>query len=152
MCPTPRQHHSTSRADKSCPQLAENVEGLLECRERIRGKYPVYLPSNAQFTRKLVERVHVKTLHGGVGLTMAAVREDYWVPKLRRLVKLIRMDCWGCKRSRATAFVAPSPGQLSEDRTTGETDFDVMGTDFAGLIHYRRASEFMESSPPTDCA
>ena len=71
------------------------------------------------------------TLHGGVGLTMAAVREDYWVPKLRRLVKSIRTDCWGCQRSRATAFVAP-PGELPKDQTTGETAFEVMGTDFAG--------------------
>ena len=55
--------------------LQKNVEGLLECQERIRGKYPVYLPSNVPFTRKLVEQVHVEMLHGGVSLTMAAVRE-----------------------------------------------------------------------------
>ena len=93
------------------------------------------------FTRKLVERVHVETLHGGVGLTMAAVREDYWVPKLRRLVKSVRTDCWGCKRSRATAFSAPPPGQLPEDRITGDTAFEVIGTDFAGPIRYRRAAK-----------
>ena len=90
--------------------LQKNVEGLLECRGRIRGKYPVYLSSNGPLTRKLLERVHVETLHGGVGLTMAAVREDYWVPTLKRLVKSIQTDCWGCKRSRATAFVAAPPG------------------------------------------
>ena len=110
-------HHERT---KVALNLQKNVEGLLECRGRIQGKYLVYLPSNAPFTRKLVERVHVETLHGGVGLTMAAVREDYWVPKLRRLVKSVRTDCWGCKRSRAAAFVAPPPGQLPEDRTTGE--------------------------------
>ena len=88
-----------------------------------------------------MERVHVETLHGGVGLTMAAVREDYWVPNLRRLVKSIRTDCWGCKRSRAAAFVAPPPGQLPEDRTTGQTAFEVVGTDFAGPIRYRRAGK-----------
>ncbi len=130
-------HHERT---KVALNLQKNAEGLLECRGRIRGKYPTYLPPDAPFTRKLVERVHVETLHGGVGLTMAAVREDYWVPKLRRLVKSIRRDCWGCKRSRATAFAAPPPGQLQEDRTTGETAFEIVGTDFAGPIRYRRAA------------
>ena len=97
-------HHEPTKVARN---LQKNVEGLLECRGRIRGKYPTYLPPDAPFTRKLVQRVHVETLHGGVGLTMAAVRVDYWIPKLRRLVKSIRRDCWGCKRSKATAFAAP---------------------------------------------
>ena len=119
---------------------------MLECRGRIQGKYPLYLPTNVPFTRKLVERVHVEILHGGVGLTMAAVKEDYWVPKLRRLVKSVRTDCWGCKRSRATAFAAPSPGQLPEDQITGDTAFEVVGTDFAGPIRYRRAAKREEKA------
>ena len=131
-------HHERT---KVALNLHKNVEGLLECRERIRGKYPVYLPSNAPFTRKLVERVHVETLHGRVGLTMAAVREHYWAQKLRRLVKSIRTECWGCKRSRAMAFVAPPPGQLLEDQTTGEIDFELVGTGISGPVRYRRANK-----------
>ena len=57
--------------------LQVNAKGLLECHGRIQGKYPVYLPSSAVFTRKLVQKVHNEILHGGVGLTMAAVREQY---------------------------------------------------------------------------
>ncbi|XP_028413536.1 uncharacterized protein LOC114536372 [Dendronephthya gigantea] len=128
--------------DSSTPHHEQTKVALnLQCRGRIQGKYPTYLPPDAPFTRKLVQRVHLKTLHGGVGLTMAAVREDYWVPKLRRLVKSIQRDCWGCKRSRATAFATPPPGQLPEDRTTGETAFEVVGTDFAGPIRYRKAAK-----------
>ena len=97
-------HHERT---KVALNLQKNVDGLLECRGRIQGKYPIYLPPKTPLTKKLVERVHVQTLHGGVGLTMAAVREDYWVPKLRRLVKSVRTSCPGCKRSRATAFSAP---------------------------------------------
>ena len=137
------QHSITAHHERTkvALNLQKNVGGLLECRGRIRGKYSVYLPCNAPFTKKLVERVHVETLHDGVGLTMAAVREDYWVPKLRRLVKSIRTNSLGCKRFRATPFVAPPPGQLLEARTTGETAFEVVGTDFAGPIQYRRAGK-----------
>ena len=117
--------------------LQTNTSGLLECRGRIQGKYPIYLPTSAVFTRKLVERVHLQTLHGGVGLTMAAVREQYWVPKLRSLVKSVRRECYGCKRFSATPVVAPPPGKLPEERTTVGAVFEVVGTDFAGPIRHK---------------
>ena len=41
------------------------------------------LPADAMFTRKLVQRIHVETLHGGVSLTMAAIREQCWILTLR---------------------------------------------------------------------
>ena len=45
------------------------------------------------FTIKLVFQANLSTLHGGVGLTMAKVREKFWVPRLRRLAKKIRRSC-----------------------------------------------------------
>ena len=63
-----------------------------ECQGRIKGDYPVFLPQNHLFTRKLVEHVHLTTLHGGVRMTTAKVRDQYWVPKLRQLVKRVRSD------------------------------------------------------------
>lgn len=53
----------------------------------------MYLPVFALLTRNLVQRIHVETLHGGVGLTMAAVREQYWIPTLRKLVKSVPSTC-----------------------------------------------------------
>ena len=120
--------------------LQVNQQGLLECRGRIEGRYPIYLPNNALLTRKLVQKLHYETLHGGVGLTMSAVRENYWVPKLRSLVKSVRRECWGCKRYQATALAAPLPGNLPEDKISGETAFEVIGVDFAGPIYYKRIS------------
>ena len=69
---------------------------------------------------------------------MAATRERYWVPKLRSLVKSVRRKCNGCMRFRTTAFTRPAPGKLPQDRTTGGTAFEVIGTDFAGPIRYKR--------------
>ncbi len=50
--------------------LQLNDQGFIECRGRIEGRYPIYLPTDTLFTRKLVEKIHRETLHGGVGLTM----------------------------------------------------------------------------------
>ena len=78
--------------------LQLNDQQLLECRGRIQGVYPVYLPDIAVYTAKIVEEAHESTLHGGMQLTMAKVREGHWVLRPRRLVKRIVKKCTGCKR------------------------------------------------------
>ena len=75
-------------------------------------------------------------MHGGVILTMAAVRENYWIPKLQQLTKRVIRNCFGCKRFQVKPFVIPPQGQLPIDRTTGSRPFQVIGTDFAGPIMY----------------
>ncbi|XP_068692648.1 uncharacterized protein [Montipora foliosa] len=114
--------------------LQPNENGLLECRGRIQG----VTPESLQFGRKLVEEAHVSTLHGGVSLTMAKVREQYWVPRLRRLPRKVVKPCNGCKRFHATAFINPPPGQLPKDRTEGQNAFQVVGVDFAGPLKFRK--------------
>jgi len=84
--------------------------------------------------------VHCETLHEGVGLTMAAMREKFWVPRLRHLVKKMTKNCWGCKQFQATAMAAPPPGPLPTNRTEGTTAFEVAGVDFAGPICCRKGS------------
>lgn len=81
-------------------------------------------------------QAHVAVLHGGVGSTMAKVREHYWVPHLRRLTKRIVKSCHGCQRFRAQAYTSPLPGNLPRDRTVGQTPFQVIGVDFAGPLRY----------------
>ena len=108
---------------------------------RISGNYPIYLPRDAEFTEKLVQRIHCETLHGGIGFTMAAVRERYWVPRLRSLVKLVRKKCWGCKRFQQRAFTTPVAGQLPDDRTNPGTAFEVIGVDFAGPVKFRKSNK-----------
>ena len=117
--------------------LKENEQGILVCRGRVQGHYPVYLPDMHPYTVKLVEEAHRRTLHGGVGLTMARIRERYWVPRLRRLTKKVIKQCYGCRRFQVRAAARPPPGNLPRDRTEGNRAFQVVGVDFAGPIKYR---------------
>ena len=126
---------------KEVLNLKENQDGMLVCHGRVQGAHPIYLPTKAIFKKKLVRRIHVNTLHGGAGLTMAAIRETYWVPKLRRLVKTIRSECWGCKRFRTIAIKTPAPGYLPTNRTDGKTAFEVVEVDFAGPIRYKKTKK-----------
>ena len=61
--------------DKLELNLQTNERGLYECRGRIQGDYPIYLPDEDVYSEKLVMHAHEETQHGGVGLTMAAVRQ-----------------------------------------------------------------------------
>ena len=124
------------RADKEQLNLELNADGVWECRGRIQGEYPVYLPDSVLYTAKVVQRAHVTTLHGGVGLTMAKVREKLWVPRLRKLVKRTLKKCWGCKRFRAVPVHGPPQVPLPRERTEGDTPFNVIGVDFAGPVKY----------------
>ena len=118
--------------DKLQLNLQPNDQQILECRGRIQGEYPIYLPDSHPYTYKLAQQAHLVTLDGGVALTMAKVQEAYWVPRLRRLVKRARRNCWGCKRFRAQAYQSPPPGNLPSTRTQGCRPFQVIGVDFPG--------------------
>ncbi|XP_022789151.1 uncharacterized protein LOC111328880 [Stylophora pistillata] len=115
--------HAKFDQDQEQQNLQPSGEGVLECRGRMQGEYPVYLPDSALLAEKIVQRAHVTTLHGGVGLTMARVREKFWIPRLRKLTKRIVKYCNGCKRSQAVAFPNPPPAPLSTERTKGNRTF-----------------------------
>ena len=123
--------------DKEQLQLETNENGILQCHGRIQGEYPIFLPDSALFTTKVVQRAHLSTLHGGVGMVMAKVREKYSVPRLRKLAKKVISSCYGCKKFRARPANAPPTGLLPKCRTEQSTPFAVIGVDFAGPVKYR---------------
>ena len=53
--------------DKLRLNLQKNEQGLFQCRGRIQGEYPIYLPEDSVFTHMLVMHAHFQMLHGGVG-------------------------------------------------------------------------------------
>ena len=132
--------HSDGRYEDDLLQLnlQPNCDGVLECRGRVQGHYPIYLPDGQRYMEKLVAQAHLATLHGGVGSRMAKVREYYWVLRLRRLTKKIVKYCHGRWRFRLQAYTSPPPGNLPRDRTEGQTPFQVIGVDFAAPLRYQK--------------
>ena len=117
--------------------LQKNQHGVLECRGRVQGFYPIYIPDSSNLAEKFVQHAHKAALHGGVGITMVKVRERHWIPRLRRLVRQVIKKCLGCKRFHAIAYATPPPGNLPTTRTEGTTAFQVIGIDYAGPLRYR---------------
>ncbi|KMQ84479.1 gag-pol polyprotein precursor, partial [Lasius niger] len=52
-------------------------------------RHPAILPQSSHFTWLVVEACHRRTLHGGVQLTLGSIRQRYWIPQGRRLVKAV---------------------------------------------------------------
>ena len=121
--------------------LQPDVKGVLRCYGRIQDHYPVYIPDSSTYAKKLVQHAHVATLHGGVGLTMAKVREESWIPRLRRLSRRIIKDCAGCKRFQAQAVTIPPPGMLPTDRTEGNYPFEVICVDYTGSLSFKASAK-----------
>ena len=65
---------------------------------------------------------------------MANVREGYWIPRLRRLVKKMIRQRHGCKRYQAVALEVLPQGLFPLERTQGSGAFEVDGVDFTGPI------------------
>ena len=63
------QHETTDefKKDQLSLNLQRNSSGVYECRGRIQGSYPLYLPPTYQITEKIAFQAHIRTLHGGVG-------------------------------------------------------------------------------------
>ena len=97
------QQNCDIESDCVALNLQPGAAGILECRGRIEGEYPIYLPDTHIFSRRVVEEAHLLTLHGGIGITMAKFRSKYWIPRLRRLVRKVCKNCYGCKRLTTSA-------------------------------------------------
>ena len=65
----------------------KNNEGIYVCRGRIQGHYLVNLLPRVTLSETIMQEAHLLTLHGGVGSTMAHVRQEYWIPCLCQLAK-----------------------------------------------------------------
>ena len=66
-----------SLTDQQTLNFQENTNGILECRGRITGDYPIYLPRSSSLSEKIVQEALKKTLHGEPTLTIAEVRAKY---------------------------------------------------------------------------
>ena len=98
-------------------------------------------PKNIRsFTKLLIYSLHKKILHGGVNSTLAALRQEYWVPSGRQYIKGLLRLCVSCKRHHGKPYPAPEPAPLPKDRLRETTPFTVTGVDFTGALYVRESS------------
>ncbi|XP_054085566.1 uncharacterized protein LOC128921580 [Zeugodacus cucurbitae] len=96
---------------------------------------PIILAPNHEFTRLILLDCHNRMKHQNVEATICEVRQKYWVPNIRRVMKKIISKCLVCKISRCTPS-QPMMGQLPKDRLTPfMRPFSYTGIDYFGPVN-----------------
>ena len=98
------------KEDQGQLNLKKNGTEIYECKGRIQDHYPIYIPQRLLLGEKITYKAHKIAVHGGVILTMAAIKENYRIPKLRQIAN------FGCNRFHATPFTTQQQGILSSDK------------------------------------
>ena len=121
-----------------CPfPLKVDDAGLFRCYGRVLEYNPIFIPREHPLAKSIIQHYHQSTLHGGVQATMGKVRERFWIPQLRRMVKSVRTHCNHCKKIMATPLNSPTTSSLPSFRTNFTQPFSATGVDFAGPIYHK---------------
>ncbi|XP_057340571.1 uncharacterized protein LOC130677734 [Microplitis mediator] len=96
-------------------------------------KHPAILPRNVALTKLIISDAHQRTMHGDTQLTLAFIRQKYWIIGGRQLVRSIILKCIKCARHRADR-AQQLMGQLPVSRVTPSPAFTHTGVDYAGPI------------------
>uniref|UniRef100_A0A183G4Y5 Integrase_H2C2 domain-containing protein n=1 Tax=Heligmosomoides polygyrus TaxID=6339 RepID=A0A183G4Y5_HELPZ len=71
--------------------------------------------------------------HQGIEHTIATVRSEYWIPKLRQQVRKLVQKCVKCRRFNSLPYQYPSTTDLPDRRVQRSRAFQHIGLDFFDL-------------------
>ena len=133
-----------------CPPLIRQLrlfldnDQLIRCGGRIHyapttelAKFPVLLPANSPFTALIIMDTHTNLHHGGVSITVTALRQVYWIPSIRQCVRKLLRQCVICNKLKRKPFRAPDPPPFPKVRVTESPPFTVTGVDFIGALYIK---------------
>jgi len=89
----------------------------------------------------IVRAAHCMVLLGGVRETLTELRQSYWIPKGRQLVKTEIRKCVTCRKVEGPPFRSVHSPPLPDIRVTGSQPFQVTGIDYAGPLYVRNANK-----------
>ena len=94
-------------------------------------KFPYLLPKKHSLTSLIVYYVHKAHLHAGVNATVTAMRQSYWIPSVRQIVKSLLRKCVTCRRIAGRAYSRPDQPPLPSIRTKDARPFQVTGAELS---------------------
>ena len=119
--------------------------GLLCCGGRIHNaplselaKFPYLLPQNDHLTSLIVYRVHVFLSHAGVGSTLTAIRQTFWIPSGRQYVRKLLHCCTVCRKHGSRSYAATESAPLPKARVQDVSPFSITRVDFMGALYVKQ--------------
>ena len=129
-------------------RLFTDKAGLLRCGGRIHNaplselaKFPYLLPQNNHLTKLIVNHVHARSSHAGIGSTLTALRQSFWIPTGRQYVKKLLRRCTVCKKFGGRAYAEPEAAPLPKIRVQEVPPFSITGVDFTGALYVKQLNE-----------
>ena len=106
---------------------------------------PVLLPTRHHLTTLVINEVHAKVMHGGVGLTLTSIRDNYCIPRVREVVKSFIRRCVVCMKYAGKPFPLIAPPNLPECYVDS-LPWTNTGIDYAGPIHVKKTNAISKES------
>ena len=129
-------------------RLFLDKSGLLHCGGRIHNapttqlaKFPYLLPTKHPFTNLIIHTTHKKQLHGGVNSTLTAIRQCYWIPSARQVIRKLLRHCVTCQKVQGKPYQIPDPPPLIKERIQNAQPFEFTGVDFTGALYVRNGGD-----------
>ncbi|UYV83455.1 hypothetical protein LAZ67_23001090 [Cordylochernes scorpioides] len=134
------QSESIGEEDPKMKQLHafQDKEGLWRVKTRIVNRnddelfrLPILIPTNHPVTELIVKSVHEKMYHCGAQTLRSVLREKFWIPKARQLVRHVIHKCPRCRRFETKRDDVPE-ASLPQHRVRDVVVFEVTGIDLGG--------------------
>jgi hypothetical protein len=138
--------NSNKTKHKLTNQLGLEIDdqGLIRCHGRLQNAAipseainPILLPKKEYFTELLIASFHKKLLHAGVSQTLAAIRNEFWIPKGRTEVGKLINSCHICRKWEGGPFKMPKMPPLPTIRVSPSAPFTYVGLDYLGPLYIK---------------
>ena len=113
---------------------------LHNARLEYNAKHPILIPRNHHLTDLIIRWAHTMVLHARITSTVTYIRNTYWIPRIRQVVKKILRTCVTCRKVQGKPYQIPVVPPLPSCRINEAPPFVVTGVDFTGALYYKSAS------------
>jgi hypothetical protein len=103
-------------------------------------QHPLILPKGHHITKLIIEDIHKKNAHASCQLLLSLIRQKFWIPVARNVLRRIIHKCLTCLRLKATT-ATQLMGQLPEVRVKPSKPFTNTGIDYAGPLYVKQGGK-----------
>ena len=103
-------------------------------------KFPYLLPQNNYLTSLIINHVHVSLSHVGVGSTLTALRQSFWIPSGHQYVKKLLRHCVICRKHGGRPYATPESVSLPKVRVQDVSPFTITGVDFTEALYVKQCN------------
>ena len=122
--------------------------GLIRCQGRLENaeicegaRYPLLLPKCHRYTDLIIQCYHKKAFHTGCAQTLSSIRQKYWIPQGRRVVKCVLKKCTICRRHEGGPYKMPLMPPIPTERVSTSAPFTYAGVDYFGPLFTKKRTE-----------